>query len=76
MYPGTGGEPWESLRLTTLHQALQDLRALTLLEEKIGRKAALALLEQDGALTMRDYPRDSRAMERLRERVNQALANG
>lgn len=76
VYPGTGGEPWESLRLTTLHQALQDLRALTLLEEKIGRKAALALLEQDGALTMRDYPRDSRAMERLRERVNQALANG
>ena len=72
VYPGPDG-PIASLRLKVFFEALQDLRALLLLEKKIGRAAVLALIEEglDKPLTFDCYPRDWRYIADLRERVNQ-----
>ena len=49
VYPGEDGQPLESLRLEVFYEALQDLRALKLLEELIGRDAVMKMLEEDVA---------------------------
>lgn len=56
-----------------MHQAMQDLRALTLLEQQIGREKTLALLEQDGELTLTAFPCSAARFEALRARINRAI---
>ena len=75
VYPGENGQPLLSLRLKQFHEALQDLRALRLLERKIGYAAALAILEQglDEPITFSQYPRSAAWLLATRERINQAL---
>jgi hypothetical protein len=46
VYPGENGTPLLSLRLKVFYEALQDMRALQLLEQHIGRDATEALLEE------------------------------
>lgn len=60
VYPGASG-PLPSLRLKILAEAFQDIRALSLLEEYIGRDAVLALVEEglDQPLTFKEYPRET-----------------
>ncbi|MFD2331025.1 DUF4091 domain-containing protein [Cohnella sp. GCM10020058] len=74
VYPGEDG-PLESLRLVVLHDALQDLRALRLLESKIGKEETLRLVEEGltQAITFEDYPRDADWLLSLRERVNERI---
>lgn len=76
VYPGRDGQPVESLRLMYFHQAMQDLRALTALEEKAGRQAVLSLIAEGlpHLPTLEDYPANGLWLEDLRERVNRALA--
>ena len=74
VYPGRDGQPEESLRLMALHEAMQDVRALSLLESLVGREKALAVLEADGEITLERYPWESEALLRVRERVNAAIA--
>ncbi len=45
MYPGEEG-PVESIRLEVLQEAMQDLRALQLLESLVGRERVLELIEE------------------------------
>lgn len=75
VYPGEGGEPEESLRLMVTFHALQDLRALRLLESLIGRRRVLAMIEEGlpEPLTFRRYPMDSGYLPGLRRKVNQAI---
>ena len=75
VYPGEDGQPLVSLRLKVFHEALQDLRALQLLEKEIGYDAALSILEQglDEPITFSEYPRSAEWLLETRERVNQAL---
>jgi hypothetical protein len=75
VYPGEGGAPLCSLRLKVFHEALQDMRALQLLESEIGYGAALALVEEglDAPLTFSRYPRDAAWLLGVRDRVNRAL---
>ena len=75
VYPGNDGTPLCSLRLKLFHEALQDLRALQLLESKIGYDAALAVLEQglDEPITFSRYPRSAAWLLETRERVNRTL---
>lgn len=73
VYPGQDGKPQESLRLLAMHQAMQDLRALVLLEQRIGREKTLALLEQDGELTLTSFPCSAARLEALRVRINLAI---
>ncbi|MDG0812648.1 DUF4091 domain-containing protein [Cohnella rhizosphaerae] len=76
VYPGNEGDgPVESIRLKVVREALQDQRALQLLERLTGRDAAIALVERDldEPLTFAAYPRDAAWLLRRRERINQAI---
>ena len=77
VYPGPGGVPESSLRLKVFHQALNDLRALQLLESLVGRVAVEDLIAQDLAepLTFTNYPKDSSWIIGLRRRVHAAVTS-
>ncbi len=74
VYPGEHG-PLESIRSEVFHEALQDIRALTLLEEKIGRDAVIRLLDDglEHPITFQEYPQDARWLLKKREQVNQLI---
>ena len=61
------------LRFKVFRDALQDQRALELLETKLGREKTLALLERDGALAFNEYPRSAQWLLETRERINRAI---
>lgn len=75
VYPGEEG-PIESLRLEVFYEALQDMRALALLEGYIGRDAVLDLAEEglEQPVTFAQYPRDAQWLLSMRERVNRKIA--
>ncbi|NBD23863.1 DUF4091 domain-containing protein [Paenibacillus glycinis] len=75
VYPGEDGRPVESIRLEVVREALQDLRALRLLEERYGREYVLAGLEEGLAepITFSAYPRDAAWLLAKREWVNAKL---
>lgn len=74
VYPGPEG-PIESLRMEVFYEALQDLRALELLESYVGRDKVLAVLEEglEAPLTFRVYPRSTEWILGKREEVNQLI---
>lgn len=72
VYPGRGGKPLDSIRHEVFYDGLQDLRALRLLESKIGREAVLELIGEH--LTMEEYPRRDEWLRGVRERVYRELA--
>ena len=75
VYPGEDGRPVDSIRFEVFREAMQDLRALGMLEEKIGRPAVEALIREglDRPVTFHCYPRSAQWLLELRERVNRAL---
>lgn len=73
VYPGFDGKPVYSLHAVLFYEALQDQRALQLLEEKIGREKVEALLEEVGTLTFSEYPKEEEPILALREKVNALL---
>ena len=76
VYPGKNGEPLDSLRLHVFYNGLEDMLALKLLESKIGKEKALAVLEEglENPLTFRDYPHSAEWLLKTRERINRAIA--
>ncbi len=74
VYPGKDG-PIDSIHHEVFTEGLQDLRALRLLEQRIGRERTLALIHEgwDSPLTMTEYPRDAAWLLDLRRRVNAAI---
>ncbi len=76
VYPGTDGQAWESLRLNALREAMDDIRALRLYEEKFGRAATekLILKGTDGTLDFIHYPTDPDYLINLRERIAKEIA--
>ena len=77
VYPGTDGEAWGSLRLNALREAMDDMRALRLYEEKFGREAAEKLIMEstDGTLDFCHYPTDPQYLINLRETIAKEIAN-
>jgi hypothetical protein len=75
VYPGTDG-PLDSLRGEVFREALQDQRALQLLESRQGRDKTVKLLERglDEPITMTRYPQDAAWLLRMRERLNRRIA--
>lgn len=73
LYPGENGEPLVSLRFKVFRDALQDQRALNLLESLIGREKTLELLESDGVLTFNEYPHSDAWQLQKREQINRAI---
>lgn len=75
VYPGKSGAI-ESVRSEVFFQALQDMRALTLLCDRIGKKRTIAAVEADfGIITFFDYPCGTEKMLNLRKSVNNYLDN-
>lgn len=76
VYPGADGAPIASIRLVVFREALDDLRALRLLESLRGREYVSALIRREAGMdiTFSRYPRESDFLYRLRRSVNAALA--
>ena len=73
VYPGEKGAV-ESVRSEVFYEALQDMRALTLLSENIGKSETVALIEKEfGTITFTDYPRDTEYMLKLRKIISSQL---
>ena len=70
VYPGDDGTCWPSLRIKVFYHALQDVRALELLESFVGREKVLELIESEGEITFSEYPRSAEFILSLREKVN------
>lgn len=71
VYPKKNGELVKSLRLYVFNEAMQDLRALKLLEEAEGRDAAEMLLEE--IKSFEEYPRNSEYYLELRRKINDKI---
>nr|WP_312880460.1 DUF4091 domain-containing protein [Paenibacillus phytorum] len=76
VYPGANGQPVESIRFAVFYEALQDMRALQLLEELIGREETLKLLEEgmEQELTFRNFPSDADWLLACKETINRKIA--
>ena len=76
VYPGTDGQAWESLRLNALREAVDDIRALSLYEEKFGREATEKLIMDNigEELTFLKYPTEKNYTIELREKIAQVFA--
>jgi hypothetical protein len=74
VYPGADG-PIDSLKYEVHYEALQDLRALKLLEQYIGRTATINHLEAEleQPLTMTEYPHSAAWLLKIRAQVNRTL---
>lgn len=75
VYPGKEG-PIESIRFAVFHDALQDLRALQLLESLTNKEHVIDLLEGKLAkpLTFTEYPQESEWLLSVREEVNKQIS--
>jgi len=75
VYPGENGAPLNSLRLKVFYDALQDMRALQLLESLCGREKTLALLEKglDVPLTFKFRPPEEEWLLQKRAEINEAI---
>lgn len=71
VYPKKNGELVKSLRLYVFNEAMQDLRALTLLETLEGRDAVESLLGDIKGFA--EYPRNSAFYLALRSRINEKI---
>ncbi|WP_199614087.1 DUF4091 domain-containing protein [Paenibacillus alkalitolerans] len=76
VYPGGDG-PIESIRMEVFYEALQDLRALQLLESYIGKEKTLELIHEEagGDITFEQYPTDAGRLLKTRERINRAISD-
>lgn len=74
VYPGTGGQPWPSLRQVVFYDALQDLRALKLCQQLYSREFTMSLLEEGiEPISFDNYPRNDRYLLELRLKINAAI---
>lgn len=76
VYPGEGGRPEDSLRMMLMQEAMQDLRALQLLEGAWGRERVLELIggKAGAKLTAKSWPRDPGFLLELRQKINRAIS--
>ncbi len=75
VYPGEDGTPKESLRLCVMQEAMQDLRAMQLLESRIGHDKAVAVIEKAAGrpIAFDDSCFDAAAVTAIRRAVNEAI---
>ncbi len=77
VYPAPNGTAWGSIRLKSFCEALQDMRALELLESKIGKEKVLEILENNNGekfdISFTDYPRSEKWHFLKREEINKEI---
>lgn len=72
VYPGDDG-PIGSIRLKLMREAMQDIRALELLEGIAGKDYVMEILERTRPLTFTEYEMDSAWLINTRELINRAI---
>ncbi len=73
VYPGKGGEPEDSIRHEVFFEALQDLRALKVLESLTGRKEVEKFLDSlvpGERMRMDNYPKGEKNLLDIRNQIN------
>ncbi len=70
VYPGEDGKCLPSIRLKVFYHALQDVRAMELLEGLIGREKILKLIDSEGEISFSEYPRSAEFLLSFREKIN------
>ena len=80
IYPGEDGEAIPSQRMILVHEAFQDMRALTLLESMTSRAHVLELIQKtaasfgfEGPITFNEYPKGESFLLTLRDEVNREI---
>lgn len=73
VYPGTDGEPYESIRFRVFAQAMADHRAMSLAAESVGFSAVLRLIDPDGTLAFDRFEYDPDHYRRTREAINRLI---
>ena len=74
VYPAEDGTAYESLRILLFHDAIQDMRALKLLESLYGKEYAVNLIEEGiEPITFKNYPRNADYLLNIREKINAAI---
>lgn len=76
LYPGPDGRPLESLRSLLMRKAIEDMRALELLETLTSHEYVIGLIDDLAGypVTFKEYPRNEHFLLALRKRVNQEIA--
>ena len=74
VYPAHNGKPYESIRLLVFEEAIQDIRALKLLESLIGKEKVLSIIEKGiDPVTFEDYPHSAEWLLGVREEINKQI---
>lgn len=75
VYPGKDGKPEDSIRGEVFYMALQDMRALELLESMTSREYVLGILEEglEKPLSFSEYPRSASYLLEMHEKVNREI---
>ena len=75
VYPGEGGEPLESIRMSALEEAMQDVRAMQLCESLYSHEEVVAAMDEalGDEITFKRCTHTPDEMLALRERVNEMI---
>lgn len=73
VYPGADGTAVESLRLKVFLHALQDMRAMELLETVLGKDEIIKMMDADEAVEIKSYPHSAGFILNFRESINKMI---
>lgn len=70
VYPAPDGTAYETIHLLGFTSALSDLRAFRLAEKLIGREKVMSVIEENGEVTFKEYPKSDSQILTVREKIN------
>lgn len=75
VYPAPDKTAWETIHMVVFTHALQDLRAMQLLSDQIGKARVIEIIRETAGMdiTFRQYPRNSTFLIELHERINSEI---
>ena len=75
VYPGFDGEALESMRIVVFHEALQDIKAMKLLEKLTDKETVVKLIDEaiGEPVTFKTCAKTSEQILSLREKINQKI---
>jgi hypothetical protein len=77
VYPAQDGTALESIRILSFTEALQDIRAMQLAEQIVGKEAVVAEIERifGGEVRFDKCAKDARTVSMIRARINEIIKN-
>ena len=73
VYPAPNGKPLDSIRYVVFAEAMQDLRAMQLLESLTSRENVMAIIEENSEITFSKFPHCPCYILSVREKINRAV---